>query len=184
MRLFCVILALACGLALPVSAAEDNSAQDIERLYARLARTHFPDEAAGIVGEIQHLRLHSGSDAADLLLGRAEAARQASDLPLALQLLDATVDIDPDWSSAWRERANTRFQSGDVAGAMADLAQTLKRDPRDIEALSGLGALMLDAGDPDAALSVYDRALKLAPAYEPLKDARARAETEHLRRTL
>ena len=186
----CLSLALFLGLAsvagaAPSSApaAEESSAHDLDRLYDRLARTRFPDEAAGIIAEIDHLRLRSGSDTADLLLGRAMKARASSDLPLALKLFDAVVDLYPDWPEAWSERATARFQSGDSAGAMADIAQTLKRDPRDIGALSGLAAMMLDAGNPEASLKVYDRALKLAPAYEPLKEARARAQTEVWRRS-
>ena len=58
-----------------------------------------------------------------------------------------------------------------------------KREPRDIGALSGLGAIMLDAGKPDDALRAYDRALALAPAYEPLKEARTRAQTMMWSRT-
>jgi tetratricopeptide (TPR) repeat protein len=159
-------------------AAESSPAHDVDRLYDRLARTHFPDEAAGILAEIDHLRLQSGSDTADLLLGRAMKARASQDMPLALKLFDAVVDLFPDWPQAWSERATARFQTGDSSGAMADIAQTLKRDPRDIGALSGLAAMMLDSGNPEAALKVYDRVAKLAPAYEPLKEARARAQTE------
>ena len=172
-RIFVAYLAL-CA---PVAAAELPAAHDLDRLYERLARTRFPDEAAGIIAEIGRLRLQSGSDTADLLLGRANTARGA-DLPLALDLFDAVIALDPDWSEAWSERATARFQSGDSAGAMGDIAQALKRDPRDLGALSGLAAMMLNSGDPEASLAVYDRALKLAPAYEPLKEARTRAQTQ------
>ena len=60
---------------------------------------------------------------------------------------------------------------------LGNLAQTLKREPRDVGALAGLGAIMLESGKPDDALKAYDRALALAPAYEPLTEARARAKT-------
>jgi tetratricopeptide (TPR) repeat protein len=184
-RFGCLSLALFLGLT-PLAqaalssapAAEESSARELDRLYDRLARTRFPDEAVGILAEIDHMRLQSGSDTADLLLGRAIKARASSDMPLALKLLDAVVDLYPDWSEAWSQRAAVRFQSGDSDGAMADIAQTLKRDPRDIGALAGLAAMMLESGNPEASLKVYDRALKLAPAYEPLKEARARAQTE------
>lgn len=185
-RLLCLSLALLVGLAplaaaaasrSPPAAAASDPAHDLDRLYQRLARTRFPDEAAGILAEIDHLRLQSGSDAADLLLARALKARASDRLPLALQLFDAVVDLYPNWPEAWSERATTRYLTGNSAGAMADLAQTLKRDPRDIGALAGLGAMMLNSGYPDAALKVYDQALRLAPAYEPLKEARARAQT-------
>jgi tetratricopeptide (TPR) repeat protein len=180
-RPFCFMFA--CLICLAPLAAGAASSQDVDRLYARLARTRFPDEAAGVLAEIDRLRLQSGSDAADLLFSRARKARLSENLPLALQLLDAVVDLYPDWPEAWGERAVARYQSGDPAGAMADIAQDLKRDSRDISALSGLAAMMLDAGHPEAALKVYDQALKLAPAYEPLKEARRRAETELWRRS-
>jgi tetratricopeptide (TPR) repeat protein len=157
---------------------QDQAAKDLDTLYARLARTRYPDEAAGIIAQIDHLRMQSGSDVADLLLGRALKARAIEDWSLTLKLMDAVVDLYPAWSQAWSQRATARLQSGDLDGAMADLAQALKREPRDLGALLGLGALMLNAGDPEAALKVYDRALKLAPAYEPLKEARARAQTK------
>jgi tetratricopeptide (TPR) repeat protein len=160
----------------PEAPQEETTAKSLDKLYDRLAKTGFADEAAGILGEIDRTRGQSGSDTADLLMSRAETARGAN-LPLALHLLDAVVDLYPQWSEAWSTRATLRFQSGDTAGAMADLAQTLKRDSRDIGALAGLGAILTNAGDPDAALRVYDRALALAPAYEPIQQARARAQT-------
>ena len=162
----------------PDVSVKDDTARDLDILYARLAKTGFSDEAAGIVAEIDRVRLQSGSDTADLLLGRALKARESDQWPLALKLFDAVVGLYPDWSEAWSERATARFQSGDVAGAVTDIAETLKRNSRDIGALAALAGVMLDAGDAEAALKVYDRALKLAPAYEPVKEARARAQTK------
>jgi tetratricopeptide (TPR) repeat protein len=163
--------------------ADETGAQAIEQLYARLAATRYPDEAAGILQAIDTARRQSGSDTGDLLMTRALQARSEEDLPLALQLFNTIVELYPDWSESWSERATTRFQTGDVDGAVGDLAQTLKREPRDIGALAGLGAVMLDAGKPDEALRAYDRALALAPAYEPLKEARTRAQTMMWSRT-
>ena len=168
-------VALLVAFAGPAPAADDS---DIDKLYARLAATHLSDEAAGILAEIEHLRRQSGSDTADLLLARAEKARESQNQPLALQLFDAVVDLDPDWAKGWSERAAAKFETGDLRGAMADIAQTLKREPRDLPALTGLAALMLESGDPEAALKVYDRALNLAPAYTPLTEARTRAQTK------
>ena len=160
--------------------AEDGKSEaapaTLDKLYARLARTRFGEEAQGILAEIDSLRMQSGSDAADLLLARAVKARATADYDVALPLFDAVVDLYPDWSEGWSERATARFQNGDVNGAMGDLAQTLKREPRDVGALAGVGSILLDGGDPEGALRAYDRALALAPAYEPLQEARARAQ--------
>jgi tetratricopeptide (TPR) repeat protein len=174
-------LALVAGLATAAVAAPappPDTGHELDTLYGRLAKTRFADEASGIVAEIDRLRLQSGSDTADLLISRALKARQSNNSALALQLLDSVVGLYPDWSQAWSERATARFLTGDAHGAMADVAQALKREPRDLGALAGLATMMLDAGDAEAALKVYDRALKLAPAYEPLKEARARAQNK------
>jgi tetratricopeptide (TPR) repeat protein len=161
----------------PSAPLEETNDQAIDQLYARLATTRYPDEAAGILQAIDTARMQSGSDTGELLMTRALQARSEADLPLALQLFNTIVELFPDWSESWSERATTRFQTGDVDGAVGDLAQTLKREPRDIGALEGLGAIMLDVGKPEEALRAYDRALALAPAYEPLKEARTRAQT-------
>ena len=163
--------------AAPAETGKSEAAPDsLDKLYARLAKTQFAEEAQGILADFDALRMHSGSDTADLLLARALQARTAADFDVALPLFDAVVDLYPDWSEGWSERATARFQNGDVNGAMGDLAQTLKREPRDVGALAGVGSILLDAGDSEAALRVYDRALALAPAYEPLQEARARAQ--------
>ena len=105
MRLACLSLAffvlgapLAAAAQAPVRApaAENSPAHDLDRLYERLARTRFPDEANGILAEIDRLHRQSGSDTADLLIGRAQKARASADLPLALKLFGAVIAFDPD----------------------------------------------------------------------------------------
>jgi tetratricopeptide (TPR) repeat protein len=173
-----IALALSGANAFGDEPGPDSAPSAMDKLYARLAHTRFPEEAQGLIGEIDHLRLQSGSDTADLLMTRARKARETANGALARQLFDALVAFDPDWSESWSARAGARFATGDVRGAMADIAQTLKREPRDIGSLLGLAAIVADAGDPEAALRVYDRALALAPAYEPAKEARGRAQNQ------
>ncbi len=172
------ILTLAFALALAGANALADDLSELDKLYARLAHTRLSDEAQGIIGEIDALHMQSGSDTADLLMTRARKAHQAADLALARQLFDALVDQAPEWSEGFGARSGLRFESGDLDGAMADLAQTLKREPRDIGALVGLGSILLENGDPEGALKVYDRASALAPAYEPVKQARLRAQNQ------
>ena len=178
LNIFGLTLALALAGANAYGEEAETPPSDIDKLYARLAQTRLPDEAQGIVAEIDALRQQSGSDAADLLMTRARKALEAADPALARQLFDALVAFDPDWSEGWGARAGVRFAGGDTRGATADLAEALKREPRDIEALAGLGAILMESGEPEMALKVYDRAQALAPAFEPVKEARMRAQNE------
>jgi tetratricopeptide (TPR) repeat protein len=156
----------------PPAAPEAKSpAEAAAELFDRLAHTQDPDEAAGIVTAIGRLWLASGSDTSDLLMSRALQAMQEKSYPLALEVLDAVVDLQPDWAEAWNKRATVRYLAGDSQGSMADIAETLKREPRHLGALAGLGAILEEAGRREEALQVYQRALDIAPHYGPMKDA-------------
>jgi tetratricopeptide (TPR) repeat protein len=157
------------------SAQQESSTQSrVEDLFARLGKTEDADEAAGIVSALESEWMSSGSDASDLLMSRALEAFSAQDYPLSLQLLDAIVAERPDWAEAWNKRATVRFFAGDSQGSAADVAQTLKRNPRHIGALAGLGAILEQAGKKEDALKVYERAMELAPHYAPLVESTTR----------
>jgi tetratricopeptide (TPR) repeat protein len=158
----------------PVKSASEQA----DELFDRLAKTADEEEAAGIVSALERLRLRSGSDTSDLLMARALKAMEADNYPLALSLLDAIVDLRPDWSEAWNKRATVRYFAGDFRGSMADIAETLKREPRHIGALAGMGSILEEAGLGEEALRAYQRGLEIAPHYQPLKDAADRLRAE------
>jgi tetratricopeptide (TPR) repeat protein len=155
----------------PAHEAEKTPERLAADLIDRLAKTEDADEAAGIVSALDQVRLRSGSDTSELLMARALQATQAKSYPLALSLLDAVVDLQPEWAEGWNKRATVRFLAGDYRGSMADVAQTLKRDPKHIGALAGMGAMLEEEGLKDQALRAYERGLEIAPAYRPMKDA-------------
>ena len=125
---------------------------------------------------IDRLQLKSGSDTSDLLMQRAVATMEQGDYEVSLSLLDAIVDLQPDWAEGWNKRATARYLSGDAKGAVADIAQTLTRNPRDLGALAGLGMIFEDEGQREQALRAYDRALALAPHWQPIVEAEARVK--------
>jgi tetratricopeptide (TPR) repeat protein len=155
----------------PAEPEAKTPAEAAAELFDRLARTQDSDEAAGIVSALDRLWLESGSDTSDLLMSRALQAMQGKSYPLALEVLDAIVDLQPDWAEAWNKRATVRWLAGDSKGSMADIAETLKLEPRHLGAPAGLGAILEEAGQREEALRVYQRGLDIAPNYGPMKDA-------------
>jgi tetratricopeptide (TPR) repeat protein len=155
----------------PAEPEAKTPAEAAAELFDRLARTQDSDEAAGIVSALDRLWLESGSDTSDLLMSRALQAMQGKSYPLALEVLDAIVDLQPDWAEGWNKRATVRWLAGDSKGSMADIAETLKLEPRHLGALAGLGAILEEAGQREEALRVYQRGLDIAPNYGPMKDA-------------
>jgi Flp pilus assembly protein TadD len=153
------------------SPPEPTHAEKLDKLYARLAKTDDPRAADAIVRLIGEEEVQSGSDSANLLLARALVAKSGHHEDVALDILDDLVALRPEWSQAWSKRAAFRLETGDESGAMQDFAETLKRDPRDLDALAGLGAVLAQAQKFDQAEKVFQQALALAPAFQPLVDA-------------
>ncbi|WP_460450608.1 tetratricopeptide repeat protein [Alsobacter sp. SYSU BS001988] len=151
-------------------AAPPPRAATLDDLYARLSKSTDESEAKGIVASIQRRWMRSGSDTADLLFVRAmEAAGQ--DQPLAIELLDRAIALQPDWAEAWNKRATIFFMMGDVTRSMADLREVLAREPRHFGALSGLGIILQQNGDRKAAYAVFQKALAINPFLADVKKA-------------
>ena len=89
----------------------------------------------------------------------------------ALKILDQTVALLPDWAEGWNARATVRYLDDDYNGSMADIAQTLKRDPNHLGALMGMAAILEARGKKEDALKVYERALAIAPHWRNAKEA-------------
>jgi tetratricopeptide (TPR) repeat protein len=140
-------------------------------LYARLAAAKDADETAGIITLLLHAYAESGSDTGDLLLRRARQAISAEEYPDALKILDVTIALLPDWAEGWNARATARYLDDDYDGSMADIAQTLKREPRHLGALMGMAAILEARGKKEDALKVYERALAIAPHWRNAQEA-------------
>jgi tetratricopeptide (TPR) repeat protein len=146
-------------------------AEERADLYARLAASKDADETAGIITRLLHSYSESGSDTADLLLRRARQAIGVENYSDALKILDATIAFLPDWAEGWNARATARYLDDDYNGSMADIAQTLKREPKHIGALMGMGMILEAREKREDALKVYERVLEIAPHWRNAEEA-------------
>jgi tetratricopeptide (TPR) repeat protein len=146
-------------------------AEERADLYARLAASKDADETSGIITRLLHLYSESGSDTADLLLRRARQAIGVESYSDALRILDATIAFLPDWAEGWNARATARYLDDDYNGSMADIAQTLKREPKHIGALMGMGMILEAREKREDALKVYERVLEIAPHWRNAQEA-------------
>ena len=146
-------------------------AEQRAELYARLAASKDADETEGIVGRLLRSYSESGSDTGDLLLQRARHAIGVERYDDALKILDETIALLPDWAEGWNARATVRYLNDDYNGSMADIAQTLKRDPNHLGALMGMAAILEARDKKEDALKVYERALAIAPHWRNAEEA-------------
>ncbi len=196
MRFFASILILPLSLiALPLEAQEPARPKDakeqpqpakpspprassLDELFERLGKAQSEQEAQGIASLIERRFSRSGSDTADLLLSRAAEAYAKKDFPLAIELIDRVLALQPNWAEAWYKRATVFYQLDDPVGAMADLHRALKIEPRHFNAWTGLGHVFMASDDKARALEAYRRVLKINPQLSDVKTIVTRLSPE------
>ena len=62
---------------------------------------------------------------------------------------------------------------------MADIAETLKREPRHLGALLGMASILDSRDKHDEALKVYERVLAIAPHWKSAEDAADKLKADH-----
>jgi tetratricopeptide (TPR) repeat protein len=131
-----------------------------------------PDEASAKIVEdrIWAIWLASGGDTCNLLMTRVKVAVDAEKYDLAIRLLDAIIELKPNYVEAWNRRATVFFLKKDYGDALADLAKVLTLEPRHFGALTGLGAIMQDLGDEKGALIAFRQALAIDPHLQGVGD--------------
>jgi tetratricopeptide (TPR) repeat protein len=128
-------------------------------------------EAAKLVeSRIWALWLASGSDTTDLLMTRVKTATDQKDLNLAIELLNAVIELRPGYIEAWNRRATIHFQNKEYGASLADIRQVLAREPRHFGALSGLGIIMQEFGEEKLALDAFRKALAVNPHLQKIPD--------------
>jgi len=129
------------------------------------------DSAKAIENRIWAVWMMSGSDTCGLLMGRAKAAADEKDYDLAIKLLDAVIEIKPDYVEGWNRRATVYYLMNDYGHSLADIREVLAREPRHFGALAGLGLILQELGDDAHALEAYRRALAINPHLEHVDEA-------------
>jgi len=153
------------------SVAHGDAMSNLDTLFDALKIAPDETSARAIEERIWAVWMISGSDTCNLLMARVKAAADAKDYDLALKLLNAIIEIKPDYVEAWNQRATIYYLKDDYAHAIADIGEVLAREPRHFGALSGLGLMLRQLGDDKDALIAYRDALKIDPHLENVPDA-------------
>jgi tetratricopeptide (TPR) repeat protein len=140
-----------------------NTKASTDALLNALKAAPSEDAAAAIEGQVRSAWAAAASPAIRLLLsrGRRELAEGAP--ADSLQSYDAALDMEPDLIEAWRGRAAARLHSGDTGGAIRDLQEVIKREPRDFDAWQDLSRIAESRGDWHAAYGAWQKLLEIDP---------------------
>jgi len=152
-------------------------------LLDALKQAPTPLQAATIEAAIEQAWRAMATPAVQLLVESAMAKLQHNDpktggIKSAVEDMDAAIDLQPGIADLWRLRAQVRFATGDEAGAAADLAQALSREPRCFPALADLSRMAEARHDYKDALLAWDKFLQVDPHAEGAQQRRARLQRQ------
>ncbi|MCY4039225.1 MAG: hypothetical protein OXF09_07185 [Hyphomicrobiales bacterium] len=137
--------------------------QALDTLFAELAKAESQIQAQAIQKDIWEIWTYSGSPSIDLLMERSIEAMNSGEFEHALKLLNEMVRLAPTFPEAWNKRATVNYYLGDNTRSLADIAQTLSREPRHFGALSGLAMIFESQGDFINAAIARSRIQSLMP---------------------
>ena len=126
--------------------------------------------AETLEGQIREAWSNQASPAVKLLLSRGAREMEEGAGGEAVDSYDAALDLEPDLLEAWRGRAQARMRIGDAAGAVRDIQEVLRREPRHFAALEDLSRIAESRGDWRGALAAWQKAMELSPRTPGGKD--------------
>ncbi|OWV81505.1 hypothetical protein ATY77_22035 [Rhizobium sp. R634] len=138
--------------------------QRLDQLFSQLKRERDPEKASSIANEIRLEWNDSGSATINLLMQWADKAIEEKRNPAALDFLDEAIALKPDYAESWNRRATLNFVMGNYRKSMSDIERVLDLEPRHFGALSGLAAILSNAGNDQLALKAWQQFLNVYPA--------------------
>ncbi len=150
----------------------------LDDLFARLKENADSPAGGRIEQEILRRFTHSGSPTADLLLSWAGEAVEATDYPLALDLLDQIIVLKPDFAEAWDKRATVYYLMEDYSDSLSDIRATLALEPRHFGALAGFGMILVALDRKAEAIRVFKHALEINPRLKQVRETLEKLEKE------
>lgn len=157
------------GLTFPRNPTEANAV--VGKLLTELGKMEDPLLAEKVIAAIERIWRMPGGDTVNLLIDRAVDAANKNNTELAVKLLDAAVDLAPDYAEAWSRRAFVFYLKGDTERALGDLRRTLALEPNHFKALDGLSRILQEQGQKKGALKALEQLHKLNPNTPGAKTA-------------
>ena len=157
-----IALALVALLAIAPAAADQNDPR-LDDLFEQLKGA--PDHVAAQSAEaaIWGIWYEHEDHAIEQLMFKSRAAMDRRDFRSALRSIDQVIALAPDFAEGWNLRATLYYLMGNYKASLADIKETLAREPRHFGALSGRGLVYSQLDEPELALESFEEALAVNP---------------------
>ena len=165
MKLLRSCLAALVGLMLGanVSAQTNGSGSVLDTLFAKLQAATDPSAIQSLEAAIweQWVMVPDMSQRAVMMQGMAEM--QQRQIQASVETFTRLIQVAPELSEAWNKRATAHWLMGNFKASLADICETVKREPRHFGAYSGLGMIRAEMGENGRAVAAFELARKWNP---------------------
>lgn len=163
----------------PAGVLADQSDPALPDLYLQLQSAPDGSTAAVLEAQIWQIWLDAPDGPSLALVQQISMSMDQGDLDISLALCNRLVDLYPDYAEAWNKRATVHYLMSSYDDSVADILETLKREPRHFGAISGLGLIFHRSGKLEEALGAFEQVLEISP-----QSANAKRSVEQLRQEL
>ena len=159
----CLIAVLGLMLCLSANAQNKGSNTMLDTLFDKLQTSTDPFAIRSLEAAIWEQWTMVPGDAERQLMMRGIAEMEQQELESAVGTFTRLIEMSPELSEAWNKRATVRWLMGNFPGSLADICETIKREPRHFGAYSGLGMIRAQMNEPGRAAAAFQLAKKYNP---------------------
>ncbi|TAJ90624.1 MAG: tetratricopeptide repeat protein [Reyranella sp.] len=159
----CLVALIGLMLGANVQAQDAGSGTMLDTLFIKLQSATDPSAIKSLEAAIweQWVMVPDMSHRALMMRGIAEMQQQ--ELKASIETFTRLIDLAPGLSEAWNKRATAHWLMGNFPASLADICETVKREPRHFGAYSGLGMIRAEMGENARAVAAFELARKWNP---------------------
>ncbi|MBN9538941.1 MAG: tetratricopeptide repeat protein [Reyranella sp.] len=150
----------------------------LDTLFAKLQTATDPSAIQALEAAIWEQWTMVPDPAQRRMMLRGIAEMQSRDFQAAVTTFTQLIALAPDLAEAWNKRATAHWLMGNFTASIADICETVKREPRHFGAYSGLGMIRAERGEAGRAVVAFELARKYNPHIAGIDDEIARLKAE------
>lgn len=166
----CVAALLGMMLGFGASAQNGGSNTVLDTLFAKLQTATDPTAIQTLESAIWEQWIMVPDAPQRELMLRGIVEMQQRQLQTSVDTFTKLIEIAPDLPEAWNKRATAYWLLGNFQASLADICETIKREPRHFGAYSGLGMIRAERGEYPRAVAAFELARKYNPHITGIDD--------------
>ncbi len=135
----------------------------LDTLFAKLQTATDPFAIQSLEAAIWEQWTMVPGDTERQLMMRGIAEMRQEELQSAVSTFTKLIETAPELSEPWNKRATVQWLLGNFSASIADICETIKREPRHFGAYSGLGMIRAQMNEPGRAVAAFQLAKKYNP---------------------